>query len=188
MARRRKLLSEEDKVLWKRVTSTVEPTADRANLFATSKKQSRVDLQNTFAGAMSIPKETIHRTVKLLPVKPVIPPIKPAIPQHNQAIDHKTRKKIVKGRMPIEARIDLHGMNQNNAIAKLRGFLQQAQFNDYRLVLVITGKGDAGNGVLRRQVPNWLTNNDLANIVSGFQESHISHGGSGALYVRLRRL
>ncbi len=188
MARRRKALSEEDKVLWKRVTSTVDAIHDRSSLLGAIKKVENSELHNVFTSLLATKKKIPTEVFKKALVHPVIPPRTQLISSHDQAIDRKSRKKIIKGRMPIEARIDLHGMNQNSAITKLRGFLLQAQSNDCRLVLVITGKGEAGNGILRRQVPNWLTNNDMMNVVSGFQEAHISHGGSGALYVRLKRL
>ena len=188
MARRRKILSEEDKVLWKQVTSTVESMHDQAGLLGTNKKIENSELHNVFTSLLATKKKIPTEVFKKALAHPVVPPSIQWLPSHNQSIDRKTRKRIVKGRMPIEARIDLHGMNQNSAISKLRGFLLQAQSNDCRLVLVITGKGEAGNGILRRQVPNWLTNNDMINVVSGYQEAHISHGGSGALYVRLKRL
>jgi DNA-nicking Smr family endonuclease len=58
-------------------------------------------------------------------------------------------------------------------------------------VLVITGKGKTGaeseRGVLRRAVPQWLALPEFRNLVVGFEESHIGHGGAGALYVRIRR-
>lgn len=188
MARRRKPLSEEDKALWKRVTSTVESMHDRSSLFGTSKKVEHSELHSVFSSMLTTKKKAPTEIFKKALIHPTVLPPTRSVPSQSRSIDHKTRKKIVKGRMPIEARIDLHGMNQNSAISKLRNFLLQAQLNDCRLVLVITGKGEAGTGVLRRQVPNWLTNNDMKNVVSGFQEAHISHGGSGALYVRLKRL
>ncbi len=185
MVRRRKNLSEEDKLLWKRVTSTIEPMHEHVGMAAASYKKPD-ELAKKFSKLLATPKKVQPNTAKTL-----MPSIQARVPQRplvSQSLDHKTRKKIVKGRMPIEARIDLHGMTQNKAISKLSDFLHRAQANDCRLVLVITGKGEMGNGILRRQVPNWLTSGELLNIVGGFQEAHISHGGSGALYVRIRRL
>jgi DNA-nicking Smr family endonuclease len=188
MARKRKKLSEEDKVLWKQVVSTVESMHGRVGVNATNNKIESSELFKTFSNLLTSRKKPSPEISKIALVHSVIPPRMQLIPLQDQSIDHKIRKKIVKGRMPIEARIDLHGMNQNSAFSRLQNFLLQAQLDEYRLVLVITGKGEAGQGILRRQVPNWLTNKDLANVVSGFQEAHISHGGSGALYVRLKRL
>jgi DNA-nicking Smr family endonuclease len=59
-------------------------------------------------------------------------------------------------------------------------------------VLVITGKGRTSaaaseRGVLRRQVPLWLSLPEFRSLVVGFEEAHIGHGGEGALYVRIRR-
>jgi DNA-nicking Smr family endonuclease len=56
------------------------------------------------------------------------------------------------------------------------------------LVLVITGKGRGGEvGVLRRQVPQWLSLPEFRSFVIGFEDAHIAHGGEGAIYVRVRR-
>ena len=76
-------------------------------------------------------------------------------------------------------------------------FLRNAHARDARLVLVITGKGsiklgargegDRERGVLRRQVPQWLALPEFRSLVLGFEDAHVTHGGEGALYVRLRR-
>ena len=67
-------------------------------------------------------------------------------------------------------------------------FLRTARERDARLVLVITGKGRGGEmGVLRRQVPQWLGLPEFRDLVVGFEDAAITHGGEGALYVRVRR-
>ncbi|WP_419539981.1 Smr/MutS family protein [Methylobacterium oryzae] len=99
-----------------------------------------------------------------------------------------------RGRLAIEARIDLHGMVQAEAHAALTGFLLRARAAGHSYVLVVTGKGGPGyseafaeRGVLRRSVPHWLRGPELRGIVLGFEEAARHHGGGGALYVRLRR-
>jgi DNA-nicking Smr family endonuclease len=91
----------------------------------------------------------------------------------------------------IEARLDLHGMTQTEAHAALLRFLRRARNNGAKFVLVITGRGTRGEradrGVLKRQVPLWLAMPELRAYVIGFEQAHASHGGEGALYVRLRR-
>ena len=96
-----------------------------------------------------------------------------------------------RGRKDIDARLDLHGMTQTRAHRALSGFLQRAHSEGLTFVLVITGKGKMGaeseRGVLRRQVPQWLSLPEFRSLVVGFEEAHIGHGGEGALYVRIRR-
>lgn len=108
-------------------------------------------------------------------------------------IERPTRRKIAKGRVAIEARIDLHEMTQAVAHDALVGFLRQAQAMGLRHVLVITGRGarpgaDYGSrGVLRRVVPLWFASPEFRPLVSGFDSAERHHGGEGALYVRVRR-
>jgi DNA-nicking Smr family endonuclease len=111
-------------------------------------------------------------------------------------IDRRTVSRLVKGAVEIDARLDLHGMTQVAAHGRLIRFLKQVQFDDARLVLIITGKGRPGlewgggeeRGVLRRAVPLWLAAAEMRPLVVGFGEAAPRHGGGGALYVRIRRL
>lgn len=102
-------------------------------------------------------------------------------------LDTKTTRKLGKGRIRIEATLDLHGMTQQRAHDSLQGFLADCQRNDRRMALVITGKGQASGGILRNLVPRWLAEPAMRLHVSGYSEAHQVHGGSGALYVRIRR-
>jgi DNA-nicking Smr family endonuclease len=121
------------------------------------------------------------------PKKPAVPPLAP--------LERRLRQRLSRGNHPIDAVIDLHGRRQSEAHEVLRGFLHQSQSAGYTVVLVVTGKGGqaaAGlgseeRGVLRRTVPHWLRLPDMRAIVVGFEEAAPHHGGSGALYVRLRR-
>lgn len=185
MARRRKTLTEEDKSLWKKVTSTIVPMPGSHIKVPTA---STTPAKKTALRAKPSVQNKIIPAPAPKPAQLVIPNQGLFSRPQQPSIDPKTRKKIAKGRVPIEARIDLHGMTQNVAILALEDFLFQARSSGFRLVLVITGKGEAGTGILRRQVPYWLTGGELATMVAGFQEAHDNHGGSGALYVRLKRL
>ena len=118
------------------------------------------------------------------PKKPVAPPLAP--------IGRRERSQLSKGKKEIEARLDLHGMTQARAHRALSGFLHRAHGDGLTFVLIITGKGKIGaeseRGVLRRQVPQWLSQPEFRHVVVGFEEAHIGHGGAGALYVRIRRV
>lgn len=147
-----------------------------------------------------------HQSAKHLPktaeMKPPPVPAKKVVPPVAQ-FDRKKAKKIRAGHIEIEAKIDLHGMRQDEAHHALRGFLSRTQGRGLRWVLVITGKGKVGldrddetpfdmthnrdRGVLKRNVPRWLEEPDLRALVVSYTTASISHGGEGALYVHLRK-
>jgi DNA-nicking Smr family endonuclease len=136
-------------------------------------------------------------------LRPTQPPPTPApklthVPRA-EALDRQTSRQLDKGRLEVEARLDLHGMRQRDAHAQLRRFLKTAQARGLKHVLVITGKGvdpetrtsfyeEEERGVLRNAVPHWLSEPDFASLVASFSPAPRRLGGEGALYVRLRKL
>jgi DNA-nicking Smr family endonuclease len=96
-------------------------------------------------------------------------------------------RRLTRERDPLGPRLDLHGLDQAQAHGRLFGFLRQAQAEGWRAVLVITGKGVSGDGVLRRLTPEWLASPALHDVIAGVSEAHRRHGGAGALYVALKR-
>lgn len=113
------------------------------------------------------------------------------------AFEERRARRIASGRIAIDARLDLHGLYQREARARLRAFVLDCYRRGCRHLLVVTGKGvprregrggdDAPDrGVLRRNVPLWLAEPELAAVVVSFTAAHARHGGEGALYVRLR--
>lgn len=178
---RRRALSEEDRTLWDLVAKQVKPLRKHRATKAHGVKRSE-----TPANAAPVAKPPMSpRPLAPAPAprvaKPVAPPLAP--------LGKRERTKLSRGRSEIEARLDLHGMTQNRAHHALSGFLQRAHYDGLTFVLVITGKGRTGgeSGVLRRQVPQWLSLPEFRSLVVGFEEAGIGHGGEGALYVRIRR-
>lgn len=104
-------------------------------------------------------------------------------------LDRPTHRKISRGRIQIEGRVDLHGLFQDKAYSLLLHFLQSARYRGLRHVLVITGKGTSpgSEGILRQLVPHWLATPPFRQLVTSFDDAARHHGGGGALYVRLRR-
>lgn len=102
-------------------------------------------------------------------------------------IEPRRHRRLVRERDVIEARIDLHGMTWDAARAALESFLRRAAVQGHRAVLVITGKGRLGDGILRRAVPDWLAAPGLRELVAGVSPAARRHGGEGALYVALKR-
>jgi DNA-nicking Smr family endonuclease len=103
------------------------------------------------------------------------------------AIEPNRKRRLSRERDEIEARIDLHGMGQFEAEDRLKAFLARAQDQGLRAVLVITGKGVSGDGIIRRRAPEWLADPALRTIVAGVAQAHPRHGGDGALYVAIKR-
>jgi len=102
-------------------------------------------------------------------------------------IDRSTRRRLTQGQLPIEARLDLHGMTAAQAERHLLRFINLAVGDGKRCVLVITGKGANNNGVLKRLVPMWLKSPPLGDKILALSQAVPSDGGDGALYVMLRR-
>jgi DNA-nicking Smr family endonuclease len=125
-----------------------------------------------------------------LPVPPVR--VKTAGPPelgHGRAtgIDRRSSERLHRGRLPIEGRLDLHGMTQAAAAERLAAFIERSEAAGKRCLLVITGKGLASGGILRDQVPRWLNLPPNRGRVLAFDYARPQHGGSGALYVLLKR-
>jgi DNA-nicking Smr family endonuclease len=122
--------------------------------------------------------------------RPALPP-SAAVPDisHGRAagIDRRSAERLSRGRLPIEGRLDLHGMTQAAAVERLAEFIARSEAAGKRCVLVITGKGLASGGVLRDQVPRWLNLPPNRARVLAFDYARQQHGGSGALYVLLKR-
>jgi DNA-nicking Smr family endonuclease len=109
-------------------------------------------------------------------------------------LDKATAERFRKGQLPIEAKLDLHGMTQEAAHHALNGFLESHRRRGSRCVLVITGKGskldDSGQriGILREAVPRWLNEPGNRVHILAFSSAQARHGGGGALYVLLKRV
>ena len=177
---RRRALSEEERELWELVAKQVKPL--RKQRVAKVQAAPRTDPSSAAPVSRPVPSP---RPIAAAPAprvaKPAMPPLAP--------LGKRERTKLSRGRSEIEARLDLHGMTQMRAHRALTGFLHRAHHDGLTFVLVITGKGRSGgeSGVLRRQVPEWLSLPEFRTFVVGFEEASIGHGGEGALYVRLRR-
>lgn len=118
-------------------------------------------------------------------------------PDQSPELDHRTHSRLRKGRIPIEAVLDLHGMTQPDAHAALSTFIQAAHATQKRCVLVITGKGGDRvrsafpsdfTGVLRQRLPEWLGQMPLRPLVLKCEPARRQHGGDGAFYVYIKRL
>ena len=138
------------------------------------------------------------KPVALAPPKPSLMPAYQAPPIKAKAaralpgifpIEKPVKRKLAKGRVEIDDRIDLHDKTQIVAHYALLGFLRQAQASHMRHVLVITGRGASfgSRGVIKRSLPHWFDTPEFRALVAGFEPADRSHGGDGAFYIRIRR-
>lgn len=165
-------LDAESRRLWSAVAATVRPLPGRsAPVVETS---------------LPIAKERPDPTRRAAPLTPRSHIPKPVPPRPPDPIEPNRRRLIVRALPPAEAVLDLHGFDQDRARAALTGFILRAHANGERAVMVITGKGSRGDGVLRRRTPEWLSEPPLRAVVAGLSEAHRRHGGEGALYVALK--
>ena len=206
-------LSPEDAELWARITRTVEPLAERVRPVASPHGKSLKPSASSRAAAHG------GKRTSVVPVERQRPAAAPGAagatsgkvtqPKVHRVppggtLDRRTRQRLARGMVEIEARLDLHGFGVEEAHARLRAFIIRARGQGLRTVLVITGKGASPHarhtlhgyehwhaperaGRLRRLLPEWLNEAGIAEHVAGFQPAHPKHGGGGAFYVRLRR-
>ena len=182
----RRPLHPEDVRLWSLVTATVRPHRTRPAPEATSAPKPLPTATGGRPGPS--PKDPALRSAapapQPAPVRKPAPPVKKVVPDE---IEPRRKRRISLAREPIGARLDLHGLNQDHARAAVIGFVRRAHEDGARAVLIITGKGAMGDGVLRRHTPDWLADPAIRPLIAGLSAAERHHGGEGALYVALKR-
>ncbi|MGA7325998.1 MAG: Smr/MutS family protein [Rhodomicrobium sp.] len=189
--RRKRTLSQEELELWSSVTRSAKPWK-------------RIELTPLEEGAAPATREVSGANPAQRPETLRPPNSQRQQNQHSApppaSFDYRIGKKIARGQREIDARLDLHGLRQREAYEELRRFVVHCHVKGYRHVLIITGKGGTQAkrsardfweaeeaGVLRRLVPHWLSEPVLSAYIVSFTESAMKHGGSGALYVIIRK-
>jgi DNA-nicking Smr family endonuclease len=188
--------ADNDADLWARFTQNIAPTRKVDRVTPHKNTQTKAPVDDPPAPPAGAPPPR-RRVVQPGPA-PKPPAPKPAPPRGHgdtPGVDGRTAAKLKRGLMPIDGTLDLHGETRTRAQASLTRFIESRQAAGARCVLVITGKGlnqggagDWSPGVLRQSVPEWLNAPPLADRVLGFSFAQPQHGGSGALYVLLKRL
>jgi DNA-nicking Smr family endonuclease len=176
-----KKLTDDDRILWGKVARSTRALPGRM--------RSIEEFEASLAAQEEEPEKrkalarVVTTTAEQAPEKP-----KKTGTRH-QPLERPVKKKLAKGRLQLEARIDLHGMFQSEAHALLHGFILRAYERGLRHVLVITGKGSSmgSDGALKRAVPMWFSKPEFRHLISSYETSAQNHGGEGALYVRLAK-
>ncbi len=196
MSRRR--VRPDELELWRKVTAQTEPlqqkiTRDNAPEQSEQKARPEPKPKPLFEDLPMRPNASSTR----LPVSDLAPSLRDGFDAAPLRMDRRAFDQMKRGKIKPEGRLDLHGMTLDRAHPALIRFILGAQTQGKRLVLVITGKGksrDEGGpipvrlGVLRHQVPQWLSLPPLSSVVLQVTPAHLRHGGDGAYYVYLKRV
>ena len=185
--------TDDDKRIWARVTGTVTPPvrrkAARVTPGAVLPDPETTPMPTKPARGVAGKKRNTPDQTPSFEALGIIAPAQPAPTRARptpEELEPRRQRRLSRERDPIEARIDLHGFGRFEAEDQLRGFLISCQMRGLRSVLVITGQGRRGGGIIRGSVHDWLTGPHLRGVVSGFASAHRRHGGDGALYVTLK--
>ncbi|TLX05818.1 Smr/MutS family protein [Rhizobium sp. MHM7A] len=183
MARDRKL-SADERILWGKVARSTRPMPGKAN------ELTELDafLAETEAAAE---RQNVEKQTSVSPTAAQLaaPSTSRQPAKVHHPLERPVKRKIAKGRLALEARIDLHGLVQSQAHVILLDFLIRAHERGMRHVLVITGKGSSlgSEGALKRAVPLWFSKPEFRHLISSYEPAAQHHGGEGALYIRLSR-
>lgn len=193
--KRRKLRPEEEE-LWRKVVSNAERLHPERKLkpqdFVTTPAP-KPRKKAVFDGA---PTKIVPQPSRPTTTANLTPSIIDQVRSQPVQMDRKAFDQMKRGKLRPEGKLDLHGMTLDRAHPALTRFILNAQSHGKRLVLVVTGKGkqrdDGGpipvrHGVLRHQVPQWLSMPPLSSAILQVSQAHLRHGGGGAYYVYLRR-
>ncbi len=177
-------LGKDERILWGKVAKTTRPISGRLEdlLAFGDLDEAPAEPGPVKTGQNAFPRMLVEQAEP----PPAGPDKKPRI---HQPLEKPVKRKLTRGRLPLEGRIDLHGMFQSEAHAVLLDFLLRAHERGLRHVLVITGKGRSigSDGALKRAVPLWFSKPEYRRLISSYEDASANHGGDGALYVRLSR-
>ena len=184
-------LTTEDRRIWGRVSGSVTPPKTRKAARVTpgailpDEPLKPETIKAPRPPILGKPKtSTKIRTASAASAKAPPAPAPRSVPEE---LEPRRQRRLSRERDPIEASIDLHGFGRFEAEDQLRAFLSQSQARGLRAVLVVTGQGRRGGGVIRASIHEWLQGHALRGVVSGFAMAHRRHGGDGAIYVTLKR-
>ncbi|PKA39266.1 Smr/MutS family protein [Rhizobium sullae] len=181
MTRDRKL-STDERILWGKVARSTRPLA--------GKKGELTELDAFLAKAETEAGNAEQKSSAEMEAQAATPRAATKQPSStHHPLERPVKRKIAKGRLALEARIDLHGLVQSEAHVMLLDFLIRAHERGMRHVLVITGKGSSmgSEGALKRAVPFWFSKPEFRYLISSYEAAAQHHGGEGALYIRLSR-
>lgn len=184
----RRRLTREERELWRRTMADVNPLRRKRRRVAEA-----TDLAEPVPpvpeAKLKVPPAPSPRPVAPPPRRQPVPPPPDLAPGDSPGVDRRTAARLRRGKLEVEARLDLHGHGRESAHRALNAFIQNSAAAGRRCVLVVTGKGsrDGGIGVIRAAVPQWLNLAPLREHILSYNAARPQDGGEGAIYILLRR-
>ena len=113
-----------------------------------------------------------------------------------ESLEKNTLKKIQRGKIRIEKKLDLHGYTIEESRIKVIEFVNKNYQNCNRLILIITGKGARlgvsdgwrGTGKIKENLPKWLKSIELSDKILWFDKAPRTKGGDGAVLIYLKKI
>ncbi len=105
-------------------------------------------------------------------------------------LDRRLLYRLRRGDFAVQAHVDLHGLNREEARLRVETFVHESRLNGRRCVLIVHGRGLNSKDqipVLKDAVRLWLQRGRIAKSVLCFATARPTDGGAGAVYVLLRR-
>jgi DNA-nicking Smr family endonuclease len=179
-------LRPDERELWRRVTRTLKPRRVCSPASGGAVEAHSAETEGVAPGSA---KKTPPPTSRA-PRDPLPPQAGEEKRQRSEpppVADRGAEKRVRRGKLEIGGTLDLHGHTLASGRAALIGFLNAAHRSGDGVVIIVTGKGRVGEGVLKRALPSWLEAREVRPLISGFAQAHRDHGGVGAFYVFLKR-
>lgn len=177
-------LAPEEAALWERVIASVKPLAGH--------KPAPPPAPVSVATRAPVAPRPAPRTMK--PAPPPPPPPPRTVARSSNTLDGSWDRQLSRGLVSPESAIDLHGHSLSSAYDRLDRGLEQAIAQGDRVLLLVTGKPPRSEserpharGAIRAAVGDWLASSRHAGRIAAVRGAHPRHGGSGALYIVLRR-
>lgn len=200
-------ITKEDFILWKKITKNIQPIHNTSSTndikfndlgtlnTVNNKKNKKLDSlisHKTNHATENISKSNLIYSDKLSNT------LKVTNDDVFTGIHKRLDQKMIRGNIEIDASIDLHGLNQEQARLELNNFILRSKKNNFKIVLVITGKGKSSKadsiyddeltqrGVLNKNLPLWLKKDEIRKNINGYRYASQKHGGQGAYYILLK--
>ncbi|MCP1235154.1 Smr/MutS family protein [Gluconobacter kondonii] len=181
-------LREEEATLWRMVVRDIKPLRSPRSphrIVSAAKVEPPASIPEV---PRPMPVVTKRSFLPLQSEKPKPRPAELSVGVRAPGLDDTSWKRLSRGQMKVDARLDLHGYVVQEAFERLYDFMQRARVRNWRCVEVVTGLGSGEtSGLIRRELPMWLQRGDLRSMVLAVVHPHAANHGSVRILLKTRR-